>query len=545
MRRGRAARRGPLRRRGHEHARPPRRGRRAASTSRSWARLGLGSIIPLVGVPPAEDPVVHGRLHPLGPGKDTTAGPLGADGGRRARAAAHLSRGFPPEIVERLSAALGPRGHLQPALQRDRGDRRLRGRAPAHGRPDRLHLAGLRAPDRRARGRAEPEELYAACAAAREIMRGEHEIGRVIARPFRGEPGRLPAHRGPARLRAARRPRRSYLEAVEAAGRRGPRRGQGGAGLLAGRRDAGSTRPPPTPRRIAATTELLAATSTRGSCSRTSSRPTRSTGTARTSRASTRALREIDAAVGRVAGAAAPGRHARADRRPRLRPDDAGHRPHARARAAARRLRGPRRASPRRRRSPTSARRCCAGSPARTRRCREHPSCREVGACVARSRAGGPGRCRGSGKQKRKRKRRGSGRDGGAGAAQRRGCARCAAGDPWAGADRAQRRGARADHGARADARGRPAPRGAAGRAAPHVGALRPDRPDLRPAHRADHRARDLPGPRRSRQPLLRAAHLPRGEGPQRLAPDRRAPREPSSSPGSSRACARCAAATS
>src|SRR3990170_4821171 len=33
------------------------------------------------------------------------------------------------------------------------------------------------------------EELYAACAAAREIMTGEHAVGRVIARPFDGEPG--------------------------------------------------------------------------------------------------------------------------------------------------------------------------------------------------------------------------------------------------------------------------------------------------------------------------------------------------------------------
>ena len=36
--------------------------------------LGLGSILPLQGVPPAEAPVCHGRLHPLGPGKDSTAG---------------------------------------------------------------------------------------------------------------------------------------------------------------------------------------------------------------------------------------------------------------------------------------------------------------------------------------------------------------------------------------------------------------------------------------------------------------------------------------
>ena len=33
------------------------------------------------------------------------------------------------------------------------------------------------------------DELYAACEAAREIMRGEHAVGRVIARPFGGEPG--------------------------------------------------------------------------------------------------------------------------------------------------------------------------------------------------------------------------------------------------------------------------------------------------------------------------------------------------------------------
>ena len=36
--------------------------------------LGLGSIIPLEGVAPASDPVVHGRLHPLGPGKESTTG---------------------------------------------------------------------------------------------------------------------------------------------------------------------------------------------------------------------------------------------------------------------------------------------------------------------------------------------------------------------------------------------------------------------------------------------------------------------------------------
>jgi phosphopentomutase len=33
------------------------------------------------------------------------------------------------------------------------------------------------------------EELYAACRTAREILTGKHAVGRVIARPFTGEPG--------------------------------------------------------------------------------------------------------------------------------------------------------------------------------------------------------------------------------------------------------------------------------------------------------------------------------------------------------------------
>src|SRR5438270_9381357 len=37
--------------------------------------LGLGNVVALRGVAPAESPAaVYGRLHPLGPGKDTTAG---------------------------------------------------------------------------------------------------------------------------------------------------------------------------------------------------------------------------------------------------------------------------------------------------------------------------------------------------------------------------------------------------------------------------------------------------------------------------------------
>ena len=36
--------------------------------------LGLGSVLPLAGVPPSPEPAIHGRLHALGPGKDSTTG---------------------------------------------------------------------------------------------------------------------------------------------------------------------------------------------------------------------------------------------------------------------------------------------------------------------------------------------------------------------------------------------------------------------------------------------------------------------------------------
>jgi phosphopentomutase len=60
-------------------------------------------------------------------------------------------------------------------------------------------------------------ELLAACRVAREIMRGEHAVGRVIARPFRGEPGAFERTEGRKDL-ALDPPGRSYLDELRAAG---------------------------------------------------------------------------------------------------------------------------------------------------------------------------------------------------------------------------------------------------------------------------------------------------------------------------------------
>jgi phosphopentomutase len=62
-----------------------------------------------------------------------------------------------------------------------------------------------------------PAELYAACAAAREIMSGEHAVGRVIARPFGGAPGAFERTQGRKDL-ALTPPGRSYMQELQAAG---------------------------------------------------------------------------------------------------------------------------------------------------------------------------------------------------------------------------------------------------------------------------------------------------------------------------------------
>ena len=152
-------------------------------------RLGLGSALPLRGCPPAADPVVHGRLHPLGPGKDTITGHWELMGVVTPVALRTYPDGFPPEVIDQLRDATG-RGILcnRPysgiTVIDDFGEEHLRtGHLIVYTSAD--SVMQIAAHERE----VSEAELYAACAAAREIMRGEHAIGRVIARPFTGTPG--------------------------------------------------------------------------------------------------------------------------------------------------------------------------------------------------------------------------------------------------------------------------------------------------------------------------------------------------------------------
>ncbi|MDX6648663.1 MAG: phosphopentomutase [Solirubrobacteraceae bacterium] len=179
--------------------------------------LGLGRVAALAGVAPAAEPVLHGRLHPLGPGKESTTGHWELMGVVPAAPLPSYPDGFPPDLVARLTEATG-RGQLcnaaangVEAIVRFGAEHLRTGELIVYTSVDSVlqiaaHVDVL-----------PTEDLYAACAAAREVMQGEHAVGRVIARPFQGTPGAFTRTHG-RRDFSLPPPSRSYLDELGAAG---------------------------------------------------------------------------------------------------------------------------------------------------------------------------------------------------------------------------------------------------------------------------------------------------------------------------------------
>jgi phosphopentomutase len=180
-------------------------------------RLGLGSIVPILGVAPAPEPAVHGRLRPLGPGKESVTGHWELMGVVPERALPTYPAGFPDEVVRALQDATGlrfccNRPYSGTEVIAAYGARHLQtGEAILYTSADSVLQIATHV------DRLSEADLYAACEAARRVMSGEHAVGRVIARPFEGTPGAF-------RRREGRRdftlvpPSRSYLEEIQAAG---------------------------------------------------------------------------------------------------------------------------------------------------------------------------------------------------------------------------------------------------------------------------------------------------------------------------------------
>jgi phosphopentomutase len=152
--------------------------------------LGLGMLTAVAGVEPrAEEGTAHGRCTERSAGKDTTTGHWEMAGIVLDRPFPLYPDGFPSEIIEPFEARVGRRvlGNLPASgtkIIAELGSEHLR-----TGRPI-VYTSGDSVFQIAAHTDVVPlEELYGWCRIARSLLVGEHAVGRVIARPFTGEPG--------------------------------------------------------------------------------------------------------------------------------------------------------------------------------------------------------------------------------------------------------------------------------------------------------------------------------------------------------------------
>jgi phosphopentomutase len=180
--------------------------------------LGLGNVEELQGCPPqAGAPAVAGRLIERSKGKDTTLGHWELMGIVTPQALPTYPHGFPHDVIDPFMhrTARGVLGN-KPAsgteiIQELGEEHQETGKWIVYTSADSVFQIA-------AHEETIPlEELYEACRAAREILTGKHAVGRVIARPFIGDPGNY--ERTPNRHDFSLEPRKpNYLTLLREAG---------------------------------------------------------------------------------------------------------------------------------------------------------------------------------------------------------------------------------------------------------------------------------------------------------------------------------------
>jgi phosphopentomutase len=154
-------------------------------------QYGLGNIRSLDKCPPAKEPrAAFGRATLRSNGKDTTTGHWEMAGIVLERAFPTYPNGFPAEIIEEfitkadIPGVLGNIPASGTEIIKELGEEHIRtGKPIVYTSADSVFQIA-------AHEEIVPiKELYRLCETARSILTGEHEVGRVIARPFIGSPG--------------------------------------------------------------------------------------------------------------------------------------------------------------------------------------------------------------------------------------------------------------------------------------------------------------------------------------------------------------------
>ncbi|MGQ0702544.1 MAG: phosphopentomutase [Gemmatimonadales bacterium] len=153
-------------------------------------RLGLGRCAPLAGIAAVVEPAAaFGTAQPQGAGKDSTTGHWEICGVILEQPFPTYPQGFPAEVIDAFArrtgrGVLGNRAASGTAIIAELGaEHQASGKWIVYTSADSVFQIAAH------EATVPLAELYAACAAAREILRGEHAVSRVIARPFIGRPG--------------------------------------------------------------------------------------------------------------------------------------------------------------------------------------------------------------------------------------------------------------------------------------------------------------------------------------------------------------------
>ena len=155
-------------------------------------RLGLANIKPLAGLAPVDHPSgAYGKCALASPGKDTTTGHWEMAGILLDEPFPTYPPGFPLELMERFEAAIGRKTIGNKAASgteiiKELGEEHIRTGAPiVYTSADSVFQIAAH------ENIIAIDELYQMCEIARDILKAPHRVGRVIARPFEGEPGKF------------------------------------------------------------------------------------------------------------------------------------------------------------------------------------------------------------------------------------------------------------------------------------------------------------------------------------------------------------------
>ncbi len=153
------------------------------------ARLGLGNIIPVQGVPPqGQSKACFGKMAEQSVGKDSTIGHWEIAGLVTDAPFPLVPRGFPPEFIRVLQTAIGRKTIGNKAASgtviiEELGEEHIRtGRPIVYTSADSVLQIACH------EDVIPTDELYRMCEEARRLCVGSFCVGRVIARPFTGRP---------------------------------------------------------------------------------------------------------------------------------------------------------------------------------------------------------------------------------------------------------------------------------------------------------------------------------------------------------------------